>query len=194
MKKKILAVFVIIVAFAMVLTPMMGIVQAGKGQEELEFWLHIEGTPVSAEAEKDWGAGNNRHLRNYPWVVTEDFYIEIRVGGDVETIPKEELEYVASLDTQTHLATETRDQFICNAVIEIITIYTDDTKTAEWGTLEIRGHNNPTGKAQSFVEFGTGEFDGVKIKGTSNFYLANPPPDLLVVIDRVGTVMGWPTP
>ena len=177
----------------MVLTPMVGLVQAGKGQESLSFKFYNEGAGVIPEAEKRWFAGNSENRRNVPWEVSGAFYIEIGPSGAVETIPKECLSMVTSINIQIHNAHGSKTRFICNAVIEIITINTDASQTSERGTIEIRGYNNPTCKAQSFVGFGTSEFEGVKNKGTSTFARISSDP-VVVAISRIGAVMGWPTP
>jgi hypothetical protein len=49
--------------------------------------------------------------------------------------------------------------------------------------------NNPAGTGATFIGYGTGEFEGVKMQGTS---ATIPPPPFLTLI-RTGTVMGWPT-
>jgi len=190
LNKKTLAIIVTIVTLAMVLTPMVGMVQAGKGQESLSFKLYYTGAAVTAET---WEAGNNVHHRDRPWLLAgddDDFFIEI--GGE-DRITGERLSLDVSMDTAIHNAHGEKARFTCNAVIDTITIYDVDEVTV-MGTLEIRGHNNPTGKPQSCVGFGSGEFEGVKIKGTSTPTVLQRPPNLLVEIVREGTVMGWPTP
>ncbi|MBK5134214.1 hypothetical protein JJE00_07310, partial [Candidatus Bathyarchaeota archaeon] len=80
-------------------------------------------------------------------------------------------------------------------VWETITIY-DVDKTTVRGTLELKslGGSGPDAAEDSFTGFGTGEFEGVKIKGTtlpSSVVLGNPnPPFYYLQLDRVGTIMG----
>lgn len=194
MNKKILAVIVTVVTLAMVLTPIVGIVQAGKGQEKLDFRLHLEGTTVPPP-EKGWLADSIQHAHNLAWEVREDFYIEIGEAGAVETIPKEALSYSGLL---VITMVNQKQGWFLTQVRETITIYTDDTQTVERGTIKILTlGTNPAGNGAMVNGFGTGEFEGVKIKGTTTASMMtnpSPPPDELLVLDRVGTVMGWPTP
>ncbi len=188
MNKKVLMLTITLLAVAMLATPMVGMVQAGKGQEKLDFKLHLEGGFVMFDWDKAWYAGETLHIRGWNWEVAlaGDFYIEIGVGGIVEIIPKEELSYDASMDYNRNV----KQGFYVVTIREIITIYTDDTKTTPRGTLEIfNTGDNPAGKGHIFVGHGTDEFEGVKVSGKST-RVPGPP----ATIDRVGTVMGWPTP
>lgn len=193
MKKIILMFTITLLAVAMVLTPMVGMVYAGKGQKKLEFKLHYTGVPITDDDTVMRPAGKNTHFRGRIWELAGeniDFYIEIGVAGVVERIEGDRLRLDVSMDTVVHNTQGERGSFFCNAVIDTITIYTDDTKVTERGTIEIRGHNNPTGKAQNCVGFGTEQFEGVKISGTSTISRV----DGVVNVNRIGTVMGWPIP
>jgi hypothetical protein len=192
--KKMLGVFVSLLAVAMLTTPLVGTVMAGKGQNKLDFLLHMEGTTVPPP-EKGWLADGIQHVHNLAWEIREDFYIEIGEAGAVETIPKEELSYSGLLVVTM---VNTKQGWFLTQVRETITIYTDDTQTVERGTIEILTlGTNPAGNGAMVNGFGTGEFEGVKITGTTTAHMMtnpSPPPDELLVLDRAGTVMGWPTP
>lgn len=193
LKKKVLVIAVALMAVAMLATPLVGTVLAGKGQEKLDFLLHMEGT-TAPPPEKGWLADGIQHSHNLTWEIREDFYIEIGEAGAVETIPKEELSYNGSL---VITMINTKQGWFLTQVRETITIYTDDSQTAERGTIEILTlGTNPAGKGAVVNGFGTGEFEGVKIMGRTTASMMenpSPPPDNLLVLDRVGTVMGWPT-
>ena len=193
MNKKVLGLFFAFIFSAVLAAPMVGTVIAGKGQEKLDFLLHMEGSNAPPP-DKMWVTPNEvtMHVRGGNWVVREDFYIQIGPGGAVETITKECLSYEASLHNNINI----KEEFFCISVRETITIYTDETQMTERGTIEIltngvnRGENGAV-----VVGFGTGEFEGIKISGktiTSTMVNPSPPPDNLLVLDRVGTVMGWP--
>ncbi len=184
--RKVLLIAVALMAVAMLATPLVGMVQAGKGQEKLDFLLHMVGE-TAPPPEKVWLADSTQHVHDLPWVVTGDFYIEIGEAGAVETIPKECLSYSGSLVV---LMVNQKQGFYLTQVRETITIYTDDTQTAERGTIEILTlGTNPAGNGAMVNGFGTGEFEDVKITGTTT---GTPGPPL--TLDRAGTVMGWPTP
>jgi hypothetical protein len=166
-------------------TPMVATAMAGKGQEKLDFLLHLEGT-TSPPPDKIWAAGVTAHVRGGNWLVLGDFYVQI----GAETIPKDCLSYVAKLDINLN----NKKGFYVIKVREVITIYEDDTKSVERGTLEILNTGvNPAGNGAIFTGFGTGEFEGVKVSGTttsSTMVNPSPPPDNLLVLDRIGTAMG----
>jgi len=185
MNKKVLGITLTVLFVAMLATPIIGTVMAGKGQEKEDFLLHMVGQ-MAGPPEKAWLTnGSTLHVQGLPWVVVGDFYIEIGEGGAVETIPKEELSYVGLMD----LMQNQKQGFATLTVRETITIYTDDTQTTERGTIEIltQGENRG-GKGLMVNGHGTGEFEGVKITGLTS---TTPGPPL--TIDRAGIVMGWPT-
>ena len=192
--KKVLVIAVALMAVVMLATPMVATVMAGKGQEKLDFLLHMEGTTVPPP-EKGWVTnGGIQHAHNLAWEIREAFYIEIGEAGAVETIPKEELSYSGVLVVTM---VNSKQGWFVTQVRETITIYTDDTKTVERGTIEILTlGTNPAGNGAVVNGFGTGEFEGVKIMGRTTASMMpnpSPPPDALLVLDRAGTVMGWPT-
>jgi hypothetical protein len=191
-KRKVL-VTVLALALVLLATPFVGIVMAGKGQEKLDFLLHMEGTTVPPP-EKGWVTnGGIQHAHNLEWEIREAFYIEIGEAGAVETIPKEELSYSGILVVTM---VNSKQGWFVTQVRETITIYTDDTKTVERGTIEILTlGTNPAGNGAVVNGFGTGEFESVKIIGRTSASMmpnSSPPPDALLVLDRMGTVMGWP--
>jgi hypothetical protein len=191
--RKVLGLSIALLFAATLVAPLIATVVAGKGQEKLDFLLHMEGATVPPP-EKVWLADSIQHVHNLAWEVREDFYIEIGEAGAIETIPKEELSYSGLL---VITMVNTKQGWFLTQVKETITIYTDASQTVERGTLEILTlGTNPAGNGAMVNGFGTGEFEGVKIKGTTTASMMtnpNPPPDELLVLDRVGTVMGWPT-
>ena len=185
MNRKVLGIAVVLLAAAMLATPVIGTVMAGKGHEKLDFLLHMEGT-AQPPAEKAWVTnGSTQHIQDLPWIIVGAFYIEVGEAGAVETIPKECLSYVGLMD----LMTNQKQGFVVLRVRETITIYTDDTQTTERGTIEILTQGvNPGGNGLMVNGHGTGEFESIKITGLTTTI---PPPPYLTV-DRAGTVMGWP--
>jgi len=158
---------------------------AGKGQEKLDFVLHFVGA-YAGPPEDAWLAGVTRHIRGLPFVVTGDFYIEIGEAGSVETIPKECLSY----DGLMEININDKNGVTTLTVRETITIYTDASQTIERGTIEILTQGENRGGNGLMVNgHGTGEFEGIKITALTT--LTPGPP---ATLDRIGTVMGWPTP
>jgi len=164
----------------MLATPMIGTVMAGKGQEKLEFLLHVEGNPTPIPPpDKVWEAGVTAHMRGANFMVLGDLFVQV----GAETIPQECLSYVAKLD----LNSNTKHGTYVLTANEVITIYTDESQTVERGTLELKSLSyNPAFNGATFVGFGTGEFEGVKLHGTSTGVTVNS----VLVIDRIGTAMG----
>ncbi len=187
MNRKILSVFVALFAVAMLASPIIGAAMAGKGEEKLDFLLHMVGK-TQGPPENTWTTdGGIRHIQGLPWIVTGDFYIEIGVDGSVETIPKECLSYEGHLDIMIN----TKQGWYVGSVVETITVYTSSAKTTVRGTLEIlnKAHTNLGGDSNSMFDgHGTGGFEGVKLHGTSLGVTVNS----ILTLDRTGTVMGWP--
>ena len=189
MNKKILAVTVTLLVAGMVLAPMVGIVSAGKGQTKMDFQLHLEGFPDSNTGEMRI-TGNNFHVKGQSWNVYGDFFVQV---GTEDPITKEYLEYFCdSLHQNGHDDDSLPLGYWFTVKLrETISIYSSTTvhdETTLRGTLEILAlGNNPAGTGATFTGYGTGEFEGVKIHGTTEMTL--PPPFL--TLDRKGTVMGW---
>lgn len=88
-----------VLALAMVLTPMVGIVPAGKGQTKRDFQIYLVGLTV-LPPEKLKVAGNNEIIRDLSFVMMGGLST-VQIGG--ETIIAENLGYEGLLDLQQHL-------------------------------------------------------------------------------------------
>jgi hypothetical protein len=187
MKKRILTILMAVLALGVLLSPMIGTVFANRGEERYSFKLLIQGVP-SGDPFKVADGNTIYHDRTF--TIAGDMYVEIGDAGSVDKFTKEYIEYEGHLYNIAHTKPE---PFYSVLVIEIISIYDDDTihdETTWVGDLELRAiGDNRGGHDGNFVGFGTGEFEGVKIQGTS------PPLEVLppVQLTRIGTVMGWPT-
>ena len=192
-----------LIAATLLVIPLFGIVQAGKGQEKLDFLLHLEGSLIQGSADGVKEAGVTVHRLGVDWMVRADFYIAIGEAGSVELITKPYLSYEGTYDQMGN----TQTGFYIITYWETIRIYNspilhDDTTLR--GTLELlvigeNPGNNPAGIEGRFVGHGTDEFEGVKLSGTvaiEEINNPNPPPNnkpaKILSVDRVGTVMGWP--
>ena len=192
MKKKMFGIVVVIV-IALMLSAIP--VYAGKGQNKTSFELLIQGLPTGAPFKE---AGGNTHFRDDPFVILAEMYVHIGDSGAVEDLTKDYLEYDGAITFVSHTKPET---FYTVLGIETILIYNDDTvhdETTLRGTLELKAiGDNRGGHGANFVGFGTGEFEGVKIQGTSAPLTAVPgnpnEPFYYLQLTRTGTVMGWPT-
>ena len=188
LNKKVSGLVLAVLFAAMLATPIIGTVMAGKGQEKLDFLLHMDGYQ-QPPPEKAWLTdGGTRHIQGLPWQIVEDgeFYIEVGESVAVETIPKECLSYDGLMDIMMN----TKKGMTILRVRETITIYSDDSQTVERGTIEILTQGaNPGGNGLMVNGHGTGEFEGIKITGLTT----TTPGTGVLYVDRVGTVMGWPT-
>lgn len=194
MSKKILGIIVSIAMLAMLIAPVM----AGKGQEKLSFELQIFGAP-DATSGIMWEAGINVQIRNRDYYIApevgETFILIDEGGANEELISDDYLDYEAKMYVKSH----PEKGFYVIIVPEIVYIYADTDKQTLRGTLELVSlgkTKEPFGPATSFVGHGTGEFDGVMVKGNTEAGLVIPgnpnPPFVYVQLNRVGTVMGWP--
>jgi len=186
--KKVSGLALVSIFLVMLATPLVGTAIAGKGQEKLDFRFHLDGAPVPMSFDKIWVVGNEDsivQIRGLNWA--GEFFIEIGTGGSVETIDNDYLDYQASMD----LMMNNKQGFFVITVREVISIYSSDTlhdETTLRGTLEIQAQGyNPAGTGANFVGFGTGDFEGVKVSGVTTALIPG------AIMDRVGTVMGWPT-
>jgi len=189
MKKKLLGVFVSVLAVAMLVAPVM----AMKGQTKQDFKLVFQGLPVGGEVKE---ADGNIINRDPDFVVLGDIYVQIGTGGVIEDLSKDYLEYEGIMNFVTHSKPE---EFYTVRVVETIFIYSSPEHTEEnlRGTLVITAiGDNRGGNGGNFVGHGTGEFEGVKINGNSDpleIVPGNPdPPYIYIQLTRTGTVMGWP--
>ena len=157
---------------------------------QLSFKLLFQGFPGGESRV----SGNNEIRRDGSFAVLGDYYIQIGAGGAVEDISSDYLMYEADMDWQLH----TKDGRFNVKVTEILSIYSDIAKQNLRGTLVIQAiGDNKGGHGANFVGFGTDEFEGVKVQGTSeplSLVFTNPsPPGYYVQLIRTGTVSGWPT-
>jgi len=186
-----------VIAFLLLALPILTAipVQAGKGQEKLSFELQIAGVP-DYDTGDEWDAGINVQVRGRIFIIThpEDTFVLIDEGGaNEELIEGDRIEYYGEMYTKNH----PEKGFYCIQVREIIYIYETSDKETLSGTLEIvalgktKGEHGPS---TNFVGHGTMAFKGVNIVGNSEpATVTLPPPELIVQLNRVGTVMGWST-
>ena len=168
-------------------------------KEELDFTLCIQGaTPSSStlhdngylkvSPDKNWTAGEYavRHYIDAPFNPTN---IWLEING--ETIPNSRLVYTAKISGNINYLNDMQANWHLD---ETVTIYTDSSKTAVWGTLEMlsRSHDYLVASlgvvVGTFVGHGTGALEGVKVQG-----------DVLImrIADvstriREGFAVGWP--
>ena len=195
LNRKILGVCSVLILVAMLATPLVGEASAEKGQTKQDFKLFFQGLPTPGEINE--ADGNTIH-KGSSYNVLADFYVQIGADGATEDLAKEYLDYTAVMDWIVHTKPE---QFFTVRVVETISIYNDAVthdETTLRGALEIMAiGTNRVDNGGTFVGFGTGEFEGVKIQGTSaplQIVFTNPnPPNYYTQLTRTGTVMGWPT-
>ena len=189
MNKKLLGVFVSVLAVAMLVAPVM----AMKGQTKQDFKLVFQGLPVGGEV---WEADGNTVNRDVDFIVFGDIFVQVGAGGATEDLSKDYLEYEGIMNFVTHTKPS---EWYSVIVVETIFIYssTDHTEENLRGTLMITAiGDNRGGNGGNFVGHGTGDFEGVKIKGTSTPLELVPdaasPVGFWIQLIRTGTVMGWP--
>ena len=204
-------VLVAVLALAVVLlaTPMLGTVMAGKGQTKVSFKLVLVGTYGAPAIEKE--VGQSVHILDMPfyalgWSGSEDYptpYAPLVL--EIDGVPiVDPLSYEGMMKVIWSEVPEGKSGGQPNTVImvdEIITI-------GEAGTivLQVKGNNQNAGNGEkagagdNFIGFGTDDFEGVKIQGSSpggpvQVGEMEVAPGVILPIsklERVGTVMGWP--
>jgi len=175
--KRIPKVVLALVVFLLA-TPFIGLAQAGKGQTKQYFEFYLTGSIGDpGEETKSWTTkGGILQVRGEPYFAN---YMEVLVGGThYHPVPAA---YSCTMDRTINLATGSGAIRISESIV------------FDHGTLEIQsaetisGYGTPAYFVEgSFVGFGTGSLEGVKVDGTTwressgSHY-------------RIGTVMGWPT-
>ena len=175
MNKKLLGFTLAFIFIAMLATPLVGAVMAGKGQTKQYYEFYLEGGYVPGPDTKMWTTnGGITQIRDLVFIAT---YIEVTVGGDIYY--PDPLGYVgtmdATLNTDGKLNIRVHESFVVDG-LGTITQRTAETVTG-FGTPDAAGGGN-------FVGLGSDGLEGVKIQGTSSLVEGSP--------TRVGTVMGWP--
>jgi hypothetical protein len=200
MKKKIL-LLVSLLVLVMGIIPIIGIVSAGKGQNKVDFQIHLVGlTTPPPDSIKE--TGRNNIVRDLGFVMMGDMST-VQIGA--ETITAEYLDYEGVIDSNSHLDENGDSKFGNVLVHEIYYIYDDPAQEEEdlRGTLVVMAlGNNKAGTGANFVAKGTGEFEGLIIKGFVDPLYVVPNPDYIdenttpdvppvfYVLDRIGTAMG----
>jgi hypothetical protein len=206
MNKKVLGIALASIFLAMLVAPVM----AGKGQTKVSFRFVVVGTYTAPAVVKL--VGQSAHYIDMPFVALgwlggdEPYttpYAPLVLEIDGVPIDPELLSYEGMM--QAGGSAKSDNGYV--RVDEVITI--GDGEGGEAGTivLQVKGNNyangNGVGQGDSFIGFGTGDFEGVKIQGRTpegpvqvgDFPIPGSDPVEYVpisMLERVGTVMGWP--
>jgi hypothetical protein len=182
--------------FLLLALPILSAIPVQAGTNKLSFELQFAGVPIPGSEDAYWEPGINIRVRGRDFIVThpEDTFILIDEGGpNEELITGDCIEYFADLYTKNH----PEKGFYCILVKEIVEIYETPDKLNLRGTLEITAlgkTKDDHGPSTTFAGRGTMEFKGVSVSGKSEPALVTlPPPELIVQLNRVGTVRNWPT-
>jgi hypothetical protein len=178
--KKVLVMAVALIAIAMLATPFVGCVIAGKGQEKEYFKLYVVGAPDDTTGEIWWTpdpvTGPMKHGRNVEWGFT--LVLQVTIGDTTYSSP--DVSYSCTIDADYNVVTLVGHQ----RVRETVTFYC----FSEPATLEILTIGSLVHEGVVFTGHGTGALEGVKVHGTTWAILLPP-----LAVTREGTVMGWPT-
>jgi hypothetical protein len=178
----------------MLTTPIVGTAMAGKGQNKVDFQIHLVGLAAPPAASMKV-AGGNVIINDLPFVMMGDMsWVKI----DGETITAEFLDYEGTMDVQQHLDEFGEVKFAQVFVNEIYYIYDEEEDLR--GTIVVKAlGNNKAGNGGTFVGKGTGEFEGLIVKGAQDLMYPLPNPDYVdpdttpdepetfSVLDRSGT-------
>jgi len=202
LNKKVLGFALASIILAWLVAPVM----AGKGQTKVSFKLVLVGT-YGGPGEQKY-VGQSSHITDMPFIATgwagsveyPDPYapLVLEING-VPVVDPLSYEGMMKVIWSEHPDGESGQPNIALMVDETITI-------GEAGTLvlQVKGNNyntgNGVGAGDSFIGFGTGDFEGVKINGRTpggavQVGEMEVAPGVVVPIsklERVGTVMGWP--
>ncbi len=180
LNRKVLVIAVAFMALAMLATPIVGTVMAGKGQEKLYY-----------EANIVLAGYNIDNIRTVPPGATPPNTVFVTASGTAVAFT---LQIGSEAYTPTHYADM---QITIHTRQNLVFIQIWETYTFEGvdGTIEI----SAVGKIYNYgdlaiqmsdtkiVGHGTGYFEGVKIMAEGNNELGNFPHKI-----HIGTIMGWP--
>ena len=206
MKK--VAVVVLVLTAVLLAVPLVGLANAGKGQEKLDFRLVMIGTyrtPINVlENENtrhfDVGLRIRNPLTSGPYAGLPPLVVEI--GG--EAIPADRFVITDPLNTIgfVHINQNLKNGAETVQVNETITVKAADGHVM--GTLEFKAMGqtnmgNGVGEGNHFIGLGTGELKDVKIEGETisegPIGTWSPRGSGIVVsvvrVARIGTIMGW---
>ena len=187
---------VVLLAVAMLTTPLVGTAMAGKGQEKLNIRFQIGMNDGESDQGRTWfsptnalppdlgGTPNSLHVRNRGWGVdSTGFLIVVDEDGDKEEVfDDEDITYSCSFDLNLFFNA-------MDATIKVREMWEiKDRGYIETLAIEsLYGLYTPDyyGKG-TFV--GHGEIDGMKINLSGEAGTGDTGPF------RIGTVMGWPAP
>ena len=168
MNKKI-TVILLALAMAILATPIVGTVIAGKGQEKSDFVLYMVGA-ATGPPDKIWTTdGGIMQIKGYHWGITGDYYVEVDGTKYYPTGYSSSLLVTINTKTGTSLV-HVKESIIFDGGSIEITVF---DKTVE-GVVE-----------GTFTGIGTGSLAGVKVHGTCDGHDTT-------TITRTGTIMGWP--
>jgi hypothetical protein len=186
--KKFLVIAVALMAVAMLATPMIGMVQAGKGQEKQYFKIYLVGLPNESTGEIRWtpdpDTGPMKHGREVEWGLVD--VLEVTIGDNTIT---EGISYSCKICADYNSVTFKGVQ----RIRETITFSDID---GEEGALEILAIGKLGAEGATFTGHGTGALEGVKVGGTTWGGIipwSGGGPPVRLEVTREGTVMGWPT-
>jgi hypothetical protein len=180
MNKKVLMMTLVLLAM-----PILTIVPV-QAKPKLYFLLHIEGDDKGPDYyDRMWESDDVFHVRGGEFAIWGDFYILI----DETRIDLDPDDYVA----------RTRAVVNWNYKTQRLTVHLKETISIEYmdfeGTIEILVSDKldfATRESEgTFVGHGTGDFEGVKVRGETSGYFDYD--KMMSIFNREGTVMGWPT-
>lgn len=175
-----MVIAIALMVLALLATPMVGLVNAGKEQEKQYFKLYVVGAPDQTTGEISWTpdpvTGPIKHGRNVEW----GFTLVLQVTIDDTTYSSPDISYTCTIDGDYNVATLVGHQ----RVRETVTFYC----FSEPASLEILVIGSLAKEGVVFTGHGTGALEGVKTEGTT-WAVVLPP----LAVTREGTVMGWPT-
>jgi hypothetical protein len=206
MNKKVLGIALASIFLAMLVAPVM----AGKGQTKVSFKFVLVGTYQAPAVIKL--VGQSAHYIDMPFVATgwpggDEPYTTpyAPLALEIDGVPIDPL--LLSYEGMMKAGGSSKSDNGLVTVDEIITIGDGEGGVAGTIVLQVKGNNyangNGVGAGDSFIGFGTGDFESVKIQGRTpngpaqvgEFPIPDTDPQEYIPIsklERVGIVMGWP--
>ena len=210
MNRKVLVVFVALMAVAMLATP-IAVAKPGaeKNNEKFEFFKLLCSGEGTDTYEKGWASPpegappNTFHGRGGGWDASTVRIVELTVGGETFTkiTAPYHVDYTTTFDIEVHVDKAGITKSYNIRLTDVVTVYRG---TGVIGTLILNiaavvefTDGEPSGYAGTVQGYGTEELQGVHISAEDLGVVGvdvvpGNPPVVTVLYARVGTITGWP--
>jgi len=200
--KKILGLFVSLLAVVMLATPLVQAVPgAPKNNDKFEFFELVCSGTGSGTGDRFWYTPPNAdpldnkttHGRGMGWITGGT--VELTVGEETFTMDTDpyNVTWTTAYDMELIRYNNGTIKRVNIRLTDVVTVYDADNESIGTLVLNLKSTIVPTATpvySGNVVGYGTGDLAGVHISAIDLGLTALPPPD--IIYERNGTITGWP--